>query len=615
MATNINIRKSNFTVSDGYFYTFDEDQDALLQKTDDGNTAFSYPCDILLDNTIKSLEYDGVNFWSLEAATTTLYIKRWRIHNYLAKLQQTITLNSSGSMTYSADAFTIEHYHTHLTDITSPGDTIIYIDEYSNNPEVITNATLHIGPNTNGEEEDIAVVGTVFGGVVLATPLSYGYAVGNEINFHKNIWLFNNNDGIITTTGALYKFDSTTGALITKFVGGAYKAITACTFYKISSFQNLGSKDMLLYAKGTNTLFVNTSAYKRNIYDADIMDDTFDTLDAAKWTTVSGTPTIQSGELYLNPAPSPSEETIQTKYYLPEDFDVTIDGQLVAYNTSYSGTGYMENSFKLIFPNEQDRFCKVSRGYSTEFGTALHQNFSVTYRKATDGVVTTVSGIEDDPLTDIDTYGLRIKRVASDVHFYYRTTTAAVFTPWRYLGVIEMFDTDAQLVLSSFNATDVTVINTFDNLTFIEGTVMNLTNAISLPYYGSMVMDNITSNVAVVLQDMSVDRNNLYRLQGSSSFDYFLSPLESFVTSISLSASPAIIAANGLSTTNINAWVKDQFLQPIQNRRVTFSEGGDGMITGGTELNTDADGFVQTIYKAGTLAQDVLVTATVQQTN
>ena len=110
-------------------------------------------------------------------------------------------------------------------------------------------------------------------------------------------------------------------------------------------------------------------------------------------------------------------------------------------------------------------------------------------------------------------------------------------------------------------------------------------------------------------------RNNLYRLQGSSTYDYFLSPLESFVTSISLSASPAIIAANGLSTTNINAWVKDQFLQPIKSRRVTFSENGDGSITGGTEINTDNNGFVQTVYRAGTTAQDVTITATVQQTN
>jgi hypothetical protein len=205
--------------------------------------------------------------------------------------------------------------------------------------------------------------------------------------------------------------------------------------------------------------------------------------------------------------------------------------------------------------------------------------------------------------------------VEEDVHFYYRTTTDDLPTVWRYLGVVPMFSSDAKLILSSNNATDTLIINTFDNLTFTSGSILRLSSAVELPYHGSMVMDNIVNNVVTVLQDMAVDRNNLYRLQGGSSFDYYLSPLESFVTSISLSASPAVIAANGLSTTDIRAWVKDQFLQPIKNRRVTFSEAGDGSIIGGVELNTDTEGFAQTVYKAGTLAQDVLITATVQQTN
>ena len=43
MAENIKLRKRNFTVNEGYFYTIENDRDNLLQKTDDGNTAFSYP--------------------------------------------------------------------------------------------------------------------------------------------------------------------------------------------------------------------------------------------------------------------------------------------------------------------------------------------------------------------------------------------------------------------------------------------------------------------------------------------------------------------------------------------------------------------------------------------
>jgi hypothetical protein len=114
----------------------------------------------------------------------------------------------------------------------------------------------------------------------------------------------------------------------------------------------------------------------------------------------------------------------------------------------------------------------------------------------------------------------------------------------------------------------------------------------------------------------------VYRLQtveddggNMSGYNYQLSPLSPFVTSISLSADPAIIAANGLSTSDIIAFVKDQFLQPIAGRRVTFSENGDGSITGGTQINTDSAGRAQTEYRAGTTAAEVTITAVVEQTN
>jgi hypothetical protein len=619
---NISIRKSNFTVNNGYFYTFDEDQDALLQKTDDGNNAFSYPCDTLLTNQIGSLEYDGVYFWTMETVAAGLDIKRWKVDNYVTVLEQTINLVTSSSHIYSASAFTVEHYHTNLTTTVSGGETTIYIDDYSNNPKVIANAILHLGPNENGEEEEVQVTGTVFGGVTITPAIENPYTSGETINFHRRIWLFNNYNGNDSSTGALYKFDSHSGGYMDKYAGGAYKSITACTFYKISSFQALGAKDMLMYAKGTNTLFVNVEEDQKTLYDTDTVNDTFTGSDGSspsstRWSVESGTPTIQSNALEMDVTTYPTIEAIQSKYFLPGDFDVSVNCSLTNYNAAYAGVGYMECSMKLTFPNEQDRFCKISRGYSTEFGSGEYQNFSVSIRKATDTVLTTISGMDIHPDADIDNYKLRIRRVETDVHFYVTPTVSGILQNEYYLGVESMFDSDAQLILSVDNNTDAAVRNTFDTLSYTGGSIAYISTAIKLPYYGSMVMDNVESDgyTIIPLQDMSVDRNNMYRLHGTSTFNYSLSPLESFVTSISLSASPAIIAANGLSTTDIKAWVKDQFLQPIVARRVTFTENGDGSITGGTDQNTDADGYAQTEYRAGTAAQSVLVTATVQQTN
>jgi len=111
---NIKLRKQNFTVKDGYYFTFDDDQDALLQKTDDGNTAFSYPCDSVLSIEVKSLEFDGIYFWSLSGNS----IKQWRIDNYVCKLQNTYTYSSGGGHTYDFDCFSIEHYETFISNQT-----------------------------------------------------------------------------------------------------------------------------------------------------------------------------------------------------------------------------------------------------------------------------------------------------------------------------------------------------------------------------------------------------------------------------------------------------------------------------------------------------------------
>ena len=63
---NITLRKSNVTMIDGYFYMMDNDQDAMIVKTDDGTQAYSYPLDTTITNNVVSMEWDGRNFWTLE---------------------------------------------------------------------------------------------------------------------------------------------------------------------------------------------------------------------------------------------------------------------------------------------------------------------------------------------------------------------------------------------------------------------------------------------------------------------------------------------------------------------------------------------------------------------
>ena len=168
-----------------------------------------------------------------------------------------------------------------------------------------------------------------------------------------------------------------------------------------------------------------------------------------------------------------------------------------------------------------------------------------------------------------------------------------------------------------------------DTLCYIKTTNLLFINTgqagATLPYYGSMVMENIQDDEAtdITVYDITMDDQNIYRLQDKpdgtattwSFYSYLLSSLDSFVTSISLAAYPAMIAANLTSTSLITAFVKDQFWQPIESKNITYSvDGSDGAHFVGSNPDTlDADGKSTITLMSGNTAREVKVTSVVEQ--
>jgi hypothetical protein len=328
-------------------------------------------------------------------------------------LKSTITLSSGTSSNYfSAEAFAVEHYHTTFSSPATSGTTSLSLSAYYNHASMTSSGVvLYLGPNSSGQSEEVSVSGVVGSTVVVTSGIKYSYSAGNEVNYHTNVWLFNDYYGTSSTTGALYKVHARSGDILARYSSGAYKTVKAATFFNVPSFTSYGNVDTLCFVKNTNILFVN------------------------------------------------------------------------------------------------------------------------------------VSGTLSDPLT----------------------------------------------------------------------------------YYGSMVMSNIQSDLASVIPvyDISMYNKNIYRLQNIADgtattwtyYSYLLSSLDSFVTSISLAAYPAVIPANTISTSSIVAYVKDQFLQPIVGRLVYFSDDDSvGSISGGTPISTDSNGMAQTTYKSGSTAGNVKITAVVSQT-
>ena len=260
---NIRLRKPNVTMVDGSFWSVDEDTDSLILKTDDGTTSFSYPLDTTITNTVLSLEYDGYNLWTMEQSDTDqITIRRWYIHNYVCALRNTFDFIPSGSHKYSSEAFTIEHYHTTFSDYEGAGSSILSVSDGS---KMVSGFKLMLGPNNNGQIEEVTVSSAGVDYVNINGATQYNHEADTPISFYKNIWLFNNYNGVSTDTGALYKFSAYTGSLIDKYPGGAFKDIKACSFFGVPLYvfdttvtSTIEPRyNSICYVKGTNMVFLN----------------------------------------------------------------------------------------------------------------------------------------------------------------------------------------------------------------------------------------------------------------------------------------------------------------------------------------------------------------------
>ena len=418
---NIRLGKPNFAVYGGYFWTLDDTLDILIVKTDDGTHSFTYPLNhSVVNNSVRNIEYDGYNLWTLEdLGSQSMRIRRWYIHNYVVQLANSFELVGSDHHKFHAETMSVESYTIRFSDHESSGQQTLSVGDDSSGAvclKVASGNRVILGPNSQGRTEEFTVSSAGSDYIVINGLTNYSYAAGDPIRFYKNIWLFNNYDGVDDSTGALYRISPFTGAVVTKHPNNVYKNIKASTFTPVPYF---------VFNGGTTT----------------------------------------------------------------------------------------------VHP----------------------QDYAVAYIKAT-------------------------------------------------------------------------------NMVFLNPD--DLTTA-----FGSLVMDNLHQDMTSVLNifDVSVSERNIYRLQrqatyygstgtfNNNTYNYQLSTLNSFITSISLSADPAILPANGTSISNIRAIVRDQFNQPIVGKSVAFSaDDPDGQISY-LYTNTNSDGVASTVYRAGIEAREVRITATAQQ--
>jgi len=270
MVENIRLINPNVTRITGYFYSFDEETDTMVQKTDDGTLAFAYPLDTPISSEVTSLEFDGESFWTMENITGTasdgFRIRRWVIENFVMVLQQTFSFATDSNDTFESSAFTVERYEGTLTSgaIENTDNTNVSFGTTIFN--LLTPGTkMFIGPSTKtgfvGKSESVTVNSTSSGNKVTFTgPLTNGFTSGDPITFSKNIWFFNENFLKTLGVGDLYKVAALDGSVLGRTQGGAFKTIGGTDFIEVTAFTGalaIHNKPFLIFLRTNNLLFID----------------------------------------------------------------------------------------------------------------------------------------------------------------------------------------------------------------------------------------------------------------------------------------------------------------------------------------------------------------------
>lgn len=346
---NVKFRDSNMVMVDGYFYSFDSTDNILLCKVDDGDTAFSYPLDIIFTKCNSydlegsySTHYDGFYFWTLQriVGDVGVVIRKWDISGgALCELHEEFIYENSALDTYVSSSMALENYCTTVVSGINVGDTQIQIDEYYDS--IVTSGTkLYLGPNFYDSREEVTVSGVYGNSVTIVSGAQYSYDHGDFVHITPSFFIFNEYSGT-SSSGSLMRINSETGILISRDTSSEYKSVNASVFHRLQNvLENYSDAHALIYVKGAQAKLRNMSDLT-NIYTADSRNEYFTGSDYSypndtDWER-TGTPYILDNSLFLNTTIDGTDK-ISSKYRITGDFSVQVSGSLGGY-TVYDAAG------------------------------------------------------------------------------------------------------------------------------------------------------------------------------------------------------------------------------------------------------------------------------------
>jgi hypothetical protein len=254
MPLNVRLNDANFSLGplSGFFYSCSFSLQSLLQVEADGTVVNTFPVSKSTFRTpITELHFDGTFFWTLEDLPSNLgiVIKRWRLFPFKTadfpsatptefRWFDEMSLINAPNMRWESNSFAIEHYHRGFDGSFLKGVNKIRLNDVTN---ITSGIKLYLGPSSFGgfvgTEEEITVLSVnsttkdiTFGKL---GGLKNSYISQDPINFHKTIFLFNDNSfgGSANKRGALINYAYPRKTINFSDGGGQYANVSAADFH------------------------------------------------------------------------------------------------------------------------------------------------------------------------------------------------------------------------------------------------------------------------------------------------------------------------------------------------------------------------------------------------
>jgi hypothetical protein len=204
---NIQFDEPSFCVAGGYFYEMKPaPTNMLIQKSSYGDPVMNYPFSHEIDlssadDDFLSLQFDGINFWSLEKRNVSgdkekeRIMRRWRIENHVCTLQDSWRIRPQGIESMNGQAFAVECYYNKLTAAAGPGtgnlDKVYLKYPHASFFHVTDKLTLISA--TQDTTQDVAVATTPDHSTVWTSePISKVFLPNDDVILRRDMYFFNN---------------------------------------------------------------------------------------------------------------------------------------------------------------------------------------------------------------------------------------------------------------------------------------------------------------------------------------------------------------------------------------------------------------------------------------